>query len=145
MDILISIYRDHMFFSCINICRVPRTLFEHGDPASVNVKIQRCVIVILAFYLIPSKYAQKTLLKHLNSYTGFSNQILELSVVVFSDVCLNCLLNFAADDISNGFSPRKCCVRPDLRHFAQGRHYRAHCDKLLCKRMLEKKPLCSAT
>ena len=47
-----------MFFSCINICRVPRMLFEHEadrpsvqhhprDPASVNAMKQTCVIVIL--------------------------------------------------------------------------------------------------
>ena len=47
-------------FSCINICRVPRMLFEHEadrpsvqhhprDPASVNAMIQTCVIVILAY------------------------------------------------------------------------------------------------
>ena len=46
-------------FSCINICRVPRMLFEHEadrpsvqhhprDPASVNAMKQTCVIVILA-------------------------------------------------------------------------------------------------
>ena len=48
-------------FSCINICRVPRMLFEHEadrpsvqhhprDPASVNAMKQTCVIVILAYF-----------------------------------------------------------------------------------------------
>ena len=48
-------------FSCINICRVPRMLFEHEadrpsvqhhprDPASVNAIKQTCVIVILAYF-----------------------------------------------------------------------------------------------
>ena len=55
-------------FSCINICWVPRKLFEHEsarpsvgrvfkllprDPANVNALKQPCVIVILAFYTIP--------------------------------------------------------------------------------------------
>ena len=56
---------SHMFFSSmINICRVPRKLFEHEaarpsckrlprDPANINAMEQTCVIVILAFYLIP--------------------------------------------------------------------------------------------
>ena len=50
-------------FSCINICRVPRMLFEHEadrpsvqhhprDPASVNAMKQTCVIVILAYFTI---------------------------------------------------------------------------------------------
>ena len=50
-------------FSCINICRVPRMLFEHEadrpsvqhhlrDPASVNAKKQTCVIVILAYFTL---------------------------------------------------------------------------------------------
>ena len=62
-------------FSCINICRVPRMLFEHEadrpsvqhhprDPASVNAMKQACVIVILAYYLMPAQFALKTLLKH---------------------------------------------------------------------------------
>ena len=48
-------------FSCANICRVPRKLFEHKavrpkfkyrlrDPASVNAMRQTCVIVILAYF-----------------------------------------------------------------------------------------------
>ena len=52
-----------MFFSCINICQVPRMLFEHEadrvsvqhhprDPASVNAMKQTCVIVILAFVFV---------------------------------------------------------------------------------------------
>ena len=41
-------------FSCINICWVPRKLFEHEavrqrDPASVNAMKQTCVIVILPY------------------------------------------------------------------------------------------------
>ena len=50
-----------MFFSCINICWVPRKLFEHEavrpsvqtlseDPASVNAMKQTCVIVNLALF-----------------------------------------------------------------------------------------------
>ena len=50
-------------FSCINICRVPRMLFEHEadrpsvqhdprDPASVNAMKQTCVIVILAYFTL---------------------------------------------------------------------------------------------
>ena len=50
-------------FSCVNICRVPRMLFEHEadrpsvqtsseDPASVNAMKQTCVIVILAYYTL---------------------------------------------------------------------------------------------
>ena len=50
-------------FSCINICRVPRVLFEHEadrpsvqhhprDPASVNAMKQTCVIVILAYFTL---------------------------------------------------------------------------------------------
>ena len=50
-------------FSCINICRVPRMLFEHEadrpsvqhhprDPASVNAMKQACVIVILAYFTL---------------------------------------------------------------------------------------------
>ena len=50
-----------MFFSCINICRAPRKLFEHEairpsvqtsaeDLASVNAMKQTCVIVILAYF-----------------------------------------------------------------------------------------------
>ena len=51
-------------FSCINICRIPRKLFEHEtnrpsvktfqkDPANVNTLNQLCMIVILAIYVIP--------------------------------------------------------------------------------------------
>ena len=60
-------------FSCINICRIPRMLFEHEvdrssvqhhprdpasvqhhprDPASVNAMKQGCVIVILAYFTL---------------------------------------------------------------------------------------------
>ena len=50
-------------FSCINICRVPRMLFEHEadrpsvqhhprDLASVNAMKQTCVIVILAYFTL---------------------------------------------------------------------------------------------
>ena len=42
-------------FSCINICRVPRMLFEHEadrDPAIVNAMKQTCVIVILAYFTL---------------------------------------------------------------------------------------------
>ena len=50
-------------FSCINICRVPRMLFEHEaerpsvqhhprDPASVYAMKQTCVIVILAYFTL---------------------------------------------------------------------------------------------
>ena len=54
-------YRGHTYLlHCINICRVPRMLFEHeadrssvqhhpSDPASVNAMKQTCVIVILAY------------------------------------------------------------------------------------------------
>ena len=49
--------------SCINICRVPRMLFEHEadrpsvqhhprDPASVNAMKQTCLIVILAYFTL---------------------------------------------------------------------------------------------
>ena len=59
--VLMSDYRDHNDFSCINICRVPRKLFEYKaprpntfklpprDPANVNALKQTCLIVILAF------------------------------------------------------------------------------------------------
>ena len=46
-------YRNHTFFSCINICLVPRKVFEHstdGNPASVNAMKQTCVVVILAYF-----------------------------------------------------------------------------------------------
>ena len=50
-------------FSCINICRVLRMLFEHEadrptvqhhprDPTSVNALKQTCVIVILAYFTL---------------------------------------------------------------------------------------------
>ena len=65
-------------FSCINICRVPRMMFEHEadrpsvqhhprDQASVNAMKKTCVIVILAYsnYLIPAQFTLKTQLKHL--------------------------------------------------------------------------------
>ena len=50
-------------FSCINICRVPRMLFEHEadrrsfqtsseGPTSVNATKQTCVIVILAYFTL---------------------------------------------------------------------------------------------
>ena len=50
-------------FSCINICRVPRMLFEREadrpsvqhhprDLASVNAMKQTCVIVILAYFTL---------------------------------------------------------------------------------------------
>ena len=50
-------------FSCINICRVPRMLFEREadrpsvqhhprDPASVNAMKQTCVIVILVYFTL---------------------------------------------------------------------------------------------
>ena len=50
---LVNIGITHVF-SCINICRVPRKLFEHEavrprDPASVYAMKQTCVIVILAY------------------------------------------------------------------------------------------------
>ena len=64
-------------FSCINICRVPRMLFEHEadrpsvqhhprDPASVNAMKQTnmCDRYSCIFYLIPAQFALKTLLKH---------------------------------------------------------------------------------
>ena len=59
---LIIIGITHVF-SCINICRVPRMLFEHEadrpsvqhhprDRASVNAMKQTCVIVILAYFTL---------------------------------------------------------------------------------------------
>ena len=50
-------------FSCINICRVPRMLFEHEavrssvqhltrDQASVNALKQTCMIVIFAYFTL---------------------------------------------------------------------------------------------
>ena len=55
-------------FSCINICRVPRMLFEHEadrpsvqhhprDPASVSAVKQTCVIVILAYFTLFKPYS----------------------------------------------------------------------------------------
>ena len=72
-------------FSCINICRVPRMLFEHEadrpsvqhhprDPASVNAIKQTCVIVILAYLPYSSSIRTESAAKTLNcpfSYTGF--------------------------------------------------------------------------
>ena len=43
-------------FSCINICRVPRMLFEH--------EADMCDRYSCIFYLIPTQFALKTLLKH---------------------------------------------------------------------------------
>ena len=59
---LLNIGITHVF-SCINICRGPRMLFEHEadrpsvqhhprDPASVNAMKQTCVIVILAYFTL---------------------------------------------------------------------------------------------
>ena len=59
---LLDIGITHVF-SCINICRVPRMLFEHEadrpsvqhhprDPASVNAMKQTCVIAILAYFTL---------------------------------------------------------------------------------------------
>ena len=59
---LVNIGITHVF-SCINICRVPRILFEHEayrpsiqhhprDPASVNAMKQTRVIVILAYFTL---------------------------------------------------------------------------------------------
>ena len=61
-EIHVNIGITHVF-SCINICRVPRMLFEHEadrpsvqhhprDPASVNAMKQTCVIVILAYFTL---------------------------------------------------------------------------------------------
>ena len=57
-----TIWNTHVF-SCINICRVPRMLFEHEadrpsvqhhprDPASVNAMKKTCVIAILAYFTL---------------------------------------------------------------------------------------------
>ena len=57
-------YRDQTCFSCVNICRVPRKLFEYEassrifkrlprHPANVNALKLTCLIVIFAFYMIP--------------------------------------------------------------------------------------------
>ena len=72
-------------FSCINICRVPRMLFEHEadrpsvqhhprDPASVNAMKQTCVIVILAYFTLFQPNSHRKRCQTLNcpfSYTGF--------------------------------------------------------------------------
>ena len=67
---------SHMFFHaltfagsrgcCLNT-RPTGRVFKHlpRHPASVNAKKQTCVIVILAyFYLVPTQFGLKTLLKH---------------------------------------------------------------------------------
>ena len=53
---------------CISIFLVPRKLFEAASkyPAKVNALKETCVIVILAFYLILTKIAQKMLVKYQN-------------------------------------------------------------------------------
>ena len=63
-------------FSYINICRVPRMLFEHEadrpsvqhhprDPANFNaMKKNMCDRYSCIFYLIPAQFALKTLFKH---------------------------------------------------------------------------------
>ena len=64
-------------FSCINICRVPRKLFEREadrpsvqhhprDPASVNAMKQTCVIVILAYLPYSSPNRTENAAKTLN-------------------------------------------------------------------------------
>ena len=73
-------------FSCINICLVPRMLFEHKadrprvqhhprDLASVNAMKQTCVIVILAYFtLITAQFCTENAAETLNcpfSYTEF--------------------------------------------------------------------------
>ena len=72
-------------FSCINICRVPRKLFEHEadrpsvqhhprDPASVNAMKQTCVIFFLHILPYSSSIRTENMAKTLNcpfSYTGF--------------------------------------------------------------------------
>ena len=72
-------------FSCINICWVPRMLFEHEDDrpsvqhhprdlASVNAMKQTCVIVVLAYLPYSSPTCTENAAKTLNcpfSYTGF--------------------------------------------------------------------------
>ena len=37
--VLMSDYRDHNDFSCINICRVPRKLFEYEAPRPNTFKL----------------------------------------------------------------------------------------------------------
>ena len=63
-------------FSRINICRVPRKVFDHEadrpsaqispeGPANVNAMKQTCVIIILAYFtLFPIKFALKMMLNH---------------------------------------------------------------------------------
>ena len=72
-------------FSCVNICRVPRMLFEHEadrpsvqhhlrDLASVNAMKQTCVIVFLHILPYSSTIRTENAAKTLNcpfSYTGF--------------------------------------------------------------------------
>ena len=65
------------FFSCINICRVPRMLFEHeADRPSVQTSSEgpikcycntttMCDRFSCILYLIPTLFALKTLLQHL--------------------------------------------------------------------------------
>ena len=78
-------YRDHTFFSCNNIFRVPRMLFEHEadrqsvqhhlrDPASANAMKQTCEIVILSYLPYSSPFRTENTAKTLNcpfSYTRF--------------------------------------------------------------------------
>ena len=82
--LLVNIGITHVF-SCINICGVPRMLFEHEadrpsvqrhprDPASVNAMKQTCVIVILAYLPYSSPIRTENAAKTLScpfSYTGF--------------------------------------------------------------------------
>ena len=69
----IQVYMDYtwFFFTCINICPVSRKLFELETSWSniihANEMKQTCVIVISAFYPIPSKVLQKIPVTHLNS------------------------------------------------------------------------------
>ena len=62
-------------FSCMNICWVPRMLFEleadrpsvlhhPRDPASVYAMKQTCVVIILAYVTLSSPVRTKALLKH---------------------------------------------------------------------------------
>ena len=73
-------------FSCINICRIPRKLFEHEaagwvfkhlsrDPANVNALKQTCLIIILAFYMIPWKLASKMPEKSLKKISRFYSPV----------------------------------------------------------------------
>ena len=63
LSVLCLYYRDHTCFTCINICRALRMLFEHEadmpsvqhhprDPASVNAMKQTFVIVILVYFTL---------------------------------------------------------------------------------------------